>query len=98
MTALAVSTAILLSAPEARAQVNQHINPNFRISPWLTLQQAAFNTATIGRAYAQVPPYALGYNPYPSPIISPYGNAAPAYNPYLGTGALANNYMSTYPG
>src|SRR5258708_4434310 len=44
---------------------NQAINPNFRISPTLTLPQAAFNTAVAGQAISQIPAYAFGFNPYP---------------------------------
>jgi hypothetical protein len=63
--------------------------------------QYAYNIATIGRAYSYVPPYALGYNPYPAYVnygpmynynryyYNPY-----AYNPYAlyGYGALYNPY------
>src|SRR2546426_11591254 len=41
------------------------INPNFRITPYMTLNQYAYNTAVLGQALQNVPPYALGYNPYP---------------------------------
>src|SRR6476469_8174159 len=44
---------------------NQAINPNFRISPTLSLPQAAFNTAVAGQAISQVPAFAFGFNPYP---------------------------------
>jgi hypothetical protein len=75
----------------------QATNPNFRISPFMTLPQAAFNTSVIGQAISNVPPYALGFNPYPQsvnfgpsfPITSPYG----AGGPFLGGSAL-----STYGG
>ena len=40
------------------------VNPNFQVAPGLSLNQAAFNTAVIGRAVSNIPPYALGYNPY----------------------------------
>jgi hypothetical protein len=40
------------------------INPNFQIAPGLSLQQFAFNTATLGRAFRGVPPWALGFNPF----------------------------------
>ncbi len=66
----------------------QPLNPNFQVAPGLSLNQAAFNTAVIGRALQQVPPYALGFNPYsspqvfspamsfPSPILSTFGGGA----------------------
>jgi hypothetical protein len=44
------------------------VNPNYRITPDLTLNQYAYNLRVLGRAYRQIPPYALGYNPYPPPI------------------------------
>ncbi len=62
------------------------------------LKQWAFNTAVIGRAYAQVPPYLFGYNPYPQSV-----NYGPVYqpptptlygNPYLGGGYSANPYLA----
>lgn len=61
---------------------NQAINPNFRIGPNLTLPQAAFNTAVIGQALRQVPPYALGFNPYPQSVN--FGPSYPIVNPLLG--------------
>jgi RNA polymerase sigma factor (sigma-70 family) len=105
---LALASLAVLS-PQAPAQrfngrgpaAAASINPNFLLAPGLTLQQAAFNTAVLGRAYQNVPPYALGYNPYvrsvgyPYPPIPGYGGGgalpviAPAYNPYA---------LSTAPG
>jgi hypothetical protein len=71
----------------------QSINPNPYIAPGLTLRQYAYNTSVMGRALQQVPPYAFGYNPYPSVVN--YGplyayTPAPYVNPY------ANPYMSAY--
>jgi hypothetical protein len=40
------------------------VNPNFRLPNGLTIPQAAFNIAAFGNAISQVPPYALGFNPY----------------------------------
>src|SRR5258708_3273023 len=54
-------------------------NPNFRINPNLTLAQGAFNTAVRGQAFSQIPPWALGFNPFVSPLAvgslstSPFG-------------------------
>jgi hypothetical protein len=62
---------------------NSFVNPNFRINPNLGLQQAAFNTAVLGQAISQVPAYALGFNPYVSPVSINQGG--------LGTGSLVNN-------
>jgi hypothetical protein len=46
----------------------QAINPNFRLSPFMTLPQAAFNTAVTGQAISNIPAYAFGYNPYPQAV------------------------------
>ena len=58
------------------------VNPNYRITPDLSLNQYAYNLRVLGRAYSQIPPYALGYNPYPPPIYV-YPRVTPYYNPYL---------------
>jgi hypothetical protein len=50
------------------------INPAFQVAPGLTIGQAAYNTAVLGRALSFVPPYALGFNPYSG------------YSPYMGYG------------
>ena len=61
------------------------VNPNPYLGNGLTLNQWAYNTAVMGRAYSTIPPYALGYNPYPSVVnYGPvYPVTTPAYNPYL---------------
>ncbi len=73
------------------------INPNYQIAPGLSLRQAAYNTAVIGHAIQQIPPYALGYNPYTSPVIS----TGPVVNtggyPMIG-GGYGSSALSTYPG
>jgi hypothetical protein len=66
--------------------VDQHINPNWMVAPGLSLSQAAFNIQTVGRALQNVPPYALGFNPYGSAMI-----AAPPI------GAGYGGYGSGYP-
>jgi hypothetical protein len=75
------------------------INPNFQIAPGLSLRQYAYNTAVLGRAIAQVPPYAYGYNPYPQAVN--YGpsfpTVVPSYVPPVYGGGVAP-VMSTYPG
>ena len=70
------------------------LNPYNYYDPYGYSRQAAFNLALYGRAMRQVPPYALGYNPYPQVInygpvyrygyygpgyLTPYG---PLYTPY----------------
>jgi hypothetical protein len=62
---------LVSAVPEVHGQ-----SPYFQVRPGLTLQQAAFNIATLGRAASFVPPYALGFNPYTSfapPFLGPYG-------------------------
>ena len=79
---------------------------NPQIAPGLSLQQAAYNTAVMGNAYAQVPPYALGYNPYVGgPVIAggyggnPYAlSTTPSYNPYTGGGSLSTSPYSLSTG
>jgi plastocyanin len=74
--------------------VGQSVNPNFRISPTLTLPQAAFNTAMIGRALSQVPPYAFGYSPYPQ--VANFGPVFPGMNPYgMGSFGYGGAMMTT---
>jgi len=85
------------------------VNPRFPINPGnlgpfpftgntlaqMRFNQAAYNVALLGRAYSNIPPYLLGYNPYPSPVIGGYG--AGGYNPYqYGGGYGAAMYGSPY--
>jgi hypothetical protein len=87
-------------APTAHAQFNprrfpsnfpvitpQPVNPNFLIAPGLRLNQAAFNTAVIGRALSQIPPYAFGFNPYTSPVLNttPFAPGVGFPSPMLST-------------
>ena len=84
-----------LATPTVHAQANWY-------DPFGTARQAAFNIGLWGRAMSRVPPYALGYNPYPSYYAPPY---YPPY-PYLATtpaapyygGTLATNPYATSPG
>jgi hypothetical protein len=69
-------------------RINAFNNPPQSVGN-LYLQQYARNVATLGRAFRHVPPYALGYNPYPQ-----MGNSGSSYptitpsNPYsLSTGS-----------
>jgi len=66
----------------------------FSVNPYLA--QNAYNLAFAGRAlgayYRSIPPYALGYNPYPSVL-----NYGPAYNT-PSAGPAVNPYMATAPG
>ena len=91
---------LALFAPAAQAQyrvrygrafpVVQNIYPAFVPTQ---LQQSAlrnwaYNTRVIGNAYASVPPWVYGYNPYP-PVI----NYTPAYN----YGYFPGYYYPAYP-
>src|SRR5262249_54737488 len=99
----AVAALAALTAPTGAWA--QTVNPYFQIRPGLTIAQAAYNTALMGRAASFVPPYALGYNPYvfggagspaavAPPLALPY--AAPTINPYLASAPLAANpYAAT---
>jgi hypothetical protein len=99
---LAGASSALAQAPKSTplfvpSVAMQSINPNPIIAPGLTLRQYAYNTSVMGRALSRVPPYALGYNPYPAVVN--YGPAYGAYaspyaNPYL---SLPSYGYSTYP-
>jgi hypothetical protein len=80
---------------------------NPQIAPGLSLQQAAYNVAVMGNAYAQVPPYALGYNPYVAGpvlattpgIVNPYAlSTGTGYNPSMGGGSLSTSPYSLSTG
>jgi hypothetical protein len=85
--------------------VTQPINRNWLVAPGLTLRQWAYNTRVIGRAYSNVPPYLLGYNPYTPTMINygypgyygynPYSVYSGLYNPYL-TGSIYSNPYNPY--
>jgi hypothetical protein len=101
---------LILSAIVSPKAEGQRPNPNYLLTPGLSVRQAAFNIATIGQAYSNVPPYALGFNPYVRrasyPIIASSGNPYPAAtyaNPYATMYAnpyatLASNPYATSPG
>ncbi len=78
----------------------QSVNRNPYINEFLPLQQYAFNTAVLGQALSNIPPYYLGYNPYPQvlnygpSVVAPGAGATlstAGYNPYLGGASLATN-------
>jgi hypothetical protein len=77
------------------------VNPNYWVAPGLTINQYAYNQAVLGQALSNVPPYALGYNPYPAYAnFGPVYNVAPLYNPLmnpyagvLGVPYYGNPYM-----
>ncbi len=87
---------LILSAivpPKAEAQ---RPNPNYLLTPGLSVRQAAFNIATIGQAYSHVPAYALGFNPYVRRASYSFG--APGVNPssYANPYATSPGYDSSY--
>jgi hypothetical protein len=72
------------------------VNPGWQIRPGLSLQQAAFNTAVVGQAISQIPPYALGYNPYPQ--TANYGPVRQNVNTWPGmTSFPTNSSLSSLP-
>jgi hypothetical protein len=75
-------------------------NPNWQIAPGLPLNQAAFNTAVLGRALRNVPPWAAGYNPYPSPNFGPVFGGFNSLNstPYAGLAGAASLTSTPYGG
>lgn len=89
--ALLGATAVLGTASSAaRAQSNFY-------DPYGTARTAAYNIALYGAAMRQVPPYALGYNPYPAVAnriyAGPYAGA-----PAVAAATLANNAYAGSPG
>jgi hypothetical protein len=65
------------------------INPNYQVYPGMSIRQYAYNVRVLSRAYSQVPPYLLGYNPYP--VYNNYGPVYPYSNP------LYQSALTTYP-
>ena len=95
---IALLALVLASAP-AHAQrfrtpgLGGTLNPYNYYDPYGYSRQAAFNISLYGRAMSQVPPYALGYNPYPQIVNMPY----PGYGG--GYGSIMNNpALYTSPG
>jgi len=111
VTLTAVSLIMLASAASAQplgisgrpSIYGGPINSNPFIAPGLTLQQAAYNTAVLGQAARNIPPYLLGYNPYQQPIVNSPAIASPLLanalgaNPYaLSTAASMSPYSSGF--
>jgi hypothetical protein len=71
------------------------INPAFNVAPGLQQYSNVYNAAVLGQTIRQIPPWAFGYNPYPSPVVS----AAPVVPsiPYIPP-AYSSPSLSTYPG
>src|SRR5262249_33495510 len=83
------ATAAVLGLALTVPKVDGQLNPYFQVRPGLTLQQAASNVAGMGQAMQNVPPYALGFNPYRG-MIANSGAAAMYAN------ADTNPYMNPY--
>ncbi len=78
VAALAAVVPVGMAVPSAHAQVRVPpnsqglVNPNFQVAPGLSLSQAAFNIEVLGRAFAQVPPFVFGFNPFPPTVVTPF--------------------------
>src|SRR5438105_15276546 len=87
-----IGVSVLLGLPSLAfgIQKGNAQSPGFVLPPHqrgLTLRQAAFNVATLGQALSFVPPYTLGFNPYPRIVSSP--GISPLVNPYAGAAAAS---------
>jgi hypothetical protein len=74
------------------------LNPYNYYDPYGYSRQAAFNIALYGRAMSQVPPYALGYNPYSAVTSVPYYPPTPYYGGGYGGGYGGTILNTTSPG
>ena len=100
---------VLIMVQPARAQFRMvcpayPVNPNPQIAPGVSLLQYSYNTAVLGRAYRNIPPYALGYNPYPPAVAigGGYGAGIPyqpaPYSPYASPVYPGAGYGAPYGG
>jgi hypothetical protein len=89
--ALFLGSLLLLGMAAANAPAQFRIPANW-YDPFGMSRRAAYNIALYGRAMSQVPPYALGYNPYAAPYYLP---SVPG--PFYG-GNLVNNPYGASPG
>jgi hypothetical protein len=71
------------------------LNPGNYYDPYGYARQAAFGIGLYGRAIAQVPPYALGYNPYAMPYTGGYGTLMNYQTPYGSPGYGSAGYGSS---
>jgi hypothetical protein len=80
-------------------------DPNPLIAPGVRLQQWAYNTLAIGKVYAQLPPYLLGFNQTPGGGVynpatvgpgfyAPYGYSSGGINPLTGSAYTSGGYSS----
>jgi hypothetical protein len=85
-------TSLAWSTPRGNAQ-----SPGFVLPPHqrgLTLGQATFNIARIGQALSFIPPYTLGFNPYPRTVVNPLSSAS--VTPYAGASVYSSPYAASY--
>jgi hypothetical protein len=103
LLAAAAGIASAVAATTAHAQAfpvpgtGGTLNPYNYYDPYGNSRQAAFNIALYGQAMSQVPPYALGYNPYPQVVnYGPvYGHGYyPGYSYYYGPGYAYYSWYS----
>jgi hypothetical protein len=78
-------------------------NPNPMVAPGLTLNQYTYNVARLGQAYSNIPPWLLGYNPYPQVLNTgpfPQVTASPYIMPWASPslGTYSNPYVGGVPG
>lgn len=90
-------------SPFASRPVIQPFSPYAFTPSGIAAQQFAFNASQVGRGLSNIPPYALGFNPYTPPVLSTGPVVAPAVpfslatNPYATT-AAASLSSSPYGG
>jgi hypothetical protein len=107
VAALAVAGA---SAPAARAQLIPGraalppVNPAFTVTPGLQIYNNAYNAAVLGQTIRQFPPWAFGFNPYPSigggPLLSTaggYGGGPGLLISPGGSGGYGGSSLTTNP-
>ncbi len=95
---LAGAVALGVSVPAAQAQPVVRpsiINPAFTVAPGIQQYSNLYNTALLGRAIRQIPPYAYGFNPYPQSIAGGM-SYVPSIYPSLGSyGGIGGAYPSS---
>lgn len=88
----AVVLILACAAGRSEAQVVRHVAPGMTVTtysvppsryydPFGINRRNAYLIRQYGRAYSQVPPYALGYNPYPPVYVAPLYPVPPVVTP-----------------
>ncbi len=118
LVAVAAFAVLLLAETTAHAQVGrpggprpvvipplgvpQFYNPYTALPNGMTLGQYVATTSVLANTYSQIPPWLLGYNPYPTPIVNlgptyaPQVYTPPAFSPVLSPYAVPNFYTNPY--